>query len=87
MSIGNSFLSPVVQSLASEKSSAHEQGGNMGLLQSCGSVGRIFGPITAGYFYETVSPFSPAVMGALMMILIFLLSISFFSKNKSLSRS
>lgn len=45
MSIGNSLLSPVVQSLASEKSSAHEQGGNMSILQSFGSIGRIIGPI------------------------------------------
>ena len=69
-SIGNSFLMPVVQSLVSEKSSEHEQGGNMGLLQSFGSVGRIFGPIAAGFIYEQVSPFSPSVMGAVIMVII-----------------
>ncbi len=69
-SIGNSFLMPVVQSLVSERSSPHEQGGNLGLMQSFGSVGRIFGPIVAGYIYQTVSPFSPSVMGAIIMVII-----------------
>ncbi len=73
MSIGNSLLSPVVQALASEKSSEHEQGGNMGILQSFGSVGRIFGPISAGFLYESVSPFSPSLMGAVVMGVIFFL--------------
>lgn len=73
MSVGNSLLSPVVQALASEKSSEHEQGGNMGILQSFGSVGRIFGPISAGYLYEKISPFSPSFMGGIIMLLVFLL--------------
>lgn len=72
-SIGNSFLAPVVQALVSEKSPEHEQGGNMGIMQSFGSVGRIFGPIVAGYIYQTISPFSPAVMGAVITgIILFL---------------
>ncbi len=82
MSIGNSFLSPVVQALASEKSSQHEQGGNMGILQSFGSVGRIFGPISAGYLYEKISPFSPSYMGAIVMIVIMLLGINLLTSNK-----
>ncbi len=69
-SIGNSFLMPVVQSMVSERSSPHEQGGNLGLMQSFGSVGRIFGPIVAGYIYEKISPFSPSLMGAIIMLLI-----------------
>lgn len=72
-SIGNGFLAPVIQALVSEKSSEHEQGGNMGMLQSFGSVGRIFGPIVAGYIYQSINPFSPAIMGAVIMVVIFLL--------------
>lgn len=72
-SIGNSFILPVSQSLVSEKSSSHEQGGNMGLLQSFGSVGRIFGPIAAGLLYEKINPFFPSVMGAVIMVIILFL--------------
>lgn len=71
-SIGFSFLMPVVQALVSERSSPHEQGGNLGIMQSFGSVGRIFGPIVAGYVYQSISPFGPQTMGAIIFILIFL---------------
>ncbi len=69
-SIGNSFLAPVIQALVSEKSSKHEQGGNMGMLQSFGSIGRIFGPIVAGYIYQSISPFSPAIMATVLTVII-----------------
>ncbi len=68
-SLGNSLLLPVVQSLVSEKSSAHEQGGNLGILQSFGAAGRIFGPVVAGYVYE-MNPYGPAMIGAAVMALI-----------------
>lgn len=70
MNVGISFLTPVTQSLVSENSGKHEQGGSLGLMQSFGSMGRIFGPISAGFIYQTISPFSPAVMGAVIFILI-----------------
>lgn len=73
-SIGNSFLLPVIQALASEKSGEHEQGGSMGILQSFGSIGRIFGPIMAGYIYQA-NPFNPAIMGTVIFLLILFLGI------------
>jgi MFS transporter, DHA1 family, tetracycline resistance protein len=76
LSVGTSYLAPVVQSLVSEQSSSHEQGGNMGLLQSFGSVGRIFGPIVGGFIYQSVGPFSPAVMGAIIMGIVFIMGIN-----------
>lgn len=47
-----------------------EQGGDMGMLQSFGSVGRIFGPVVAGYIYQTIGPFSPALMATLLTVII-----------------
>lgn len=82
-SLGNSFLAPVVQSLASEKSSVHEQGGSMGILQSFGSIGRIFGPIIAGYLYEKVGPFSPSVMGAVIFAVICCIGVSLIKMNNT----
>lgn len=85
-SFGNSFTVPIVQALVSESSSEHEQGGNMGILQAFGSVGRIFGPIIAGYLYEKMSPYSPSITGAIMFVFIaylgvFLLKYSFGSRT------
>lgn len=75
--IGNSFLGPIIQALVSEKSSEHEQGGNMGFLQSFGSVGRIFGPIASGYIFQQISPFGPAVSGVAIMIVILIIGLKF----------
>lgn len=80
-SLGNSLIMPVIQSIASEKSSVHEQGGNLGLLQSFGSIGRIFGPIGAGFIYEKMSPFAPSVMGAVLMVVILGLGLSIAKKG------
>ncbi|KKS95418.1 MAG: major facilitator superfamily transporter, MFS transporter, DHA1 family, tetracycline resistance protein [Candidatus Gottesmanbacteria bacterium GW2011_GWA2_43_14] len=73
--LGNSYLLPLTQAFVSEKSAEHEQGGNMGLLQSFGSVGRIFGPIAAGYAYQTMGPWSPALMGALIFLAVLILGL------------
>lgn len=82
-SVGNSLISPVVQSLVSEKSSEHEQGGNLGLLQSFGSVGRIFGPVVGGYIYEKIGPFSPAGMGAAIFTIIFLIGLRILGSSRN----
>lgn len=73
--LGNSFLLPLTQAFVSEKSSEHEQGGNMGLLQSFGSIGRIFGPILAGYAYQTLGPTSPAAIGAIIFLFVLFLGL------------
>ncbi len=62
--VSSAFQLPVINGLVSEKSSRHEQGGNLGIMQSFGSLGRIIGPIAGGYIYSTVNPYSPALMGA-----------------------
>ncbi|KKS47995.1 hypothetical protein A3J20_00995 [Candidatus Gottesmanbacteria bacterium RIFCSPLOWO2_02_FULL_42_29] len=73
--LGNSYLLPLTQAFVSEKSSEHEQGGNMGLLQSFGSTGRIFGPILAGYTYQTLGPWSPAAMGTIIFLSVLFLGL------------
>lgn len=57
--------------------------GNMGILQSFGSVGRIFGTISAGYIYEKINPFSPSLMGAVVMFVILLLGLGLNRKTSS----
>ncbi|OGF99764.1 hypothetical protein A2Y99_01790 [Candidatus Gottesmanbacteria bacterium RBG_13_37_7] len=72
-SVGSSVLLPVMQAIVSENSSPHEQGGNLGILQSFGSLGRIAGPVVSGYFYEKISPFTSFYLSSAIFFLIFLL--------------
>ncbi|MBI2617236.1 MFS transporter [Candidatus Gottesmanbacteria bacterium] len=82
-SIGNGFLAPISQGLVSELASEHEQGGIMGILQSFGSIGRIIGPLLAGFIYQTLNPFAPSAMGAVVFAGIAILGTQFMRKNTS----
>lgn len=46
--IGNSLLMPTLSSLASRSAEAEWQGRALGVMQSCGSLARWFGPMIAG---------------------------------------
>ncbi len=82
-SIGNSVLLPVLQALVSENSSSFDQGGNLGLLQSFGSIGRIFGPVVSGFLYENYSPFASFYMSVIIFFLIFLIGWSKLTSSKT----
>ncbi|HYY29411.1 MAG TPA: MFS transporter [Chthoniobacterales bacterium] len=49
LAVGNSLSQPTVNAIASKGASATLQGRVLGLVQSSGSLGRVFGPIIAGY--------------------------------------
>src|SRR3984893_11541376 len=48
LAIGNSLSQPTVNAIASKGASAALQGRVLGVLQSAGSLGRVFGPVLAG---------------------------------------
>lgn len=47
ISVGNSFVTPTMNGLASRSSDAHTQGRVLGLVASAGSLGRFLGPLIA----------------------------------------
>ena len=49
LAIGNSLSQPTVNALASKGASAALQGRVLGIVQSAGSLGRVFGPVIAGF--------------------------------------
>ncbi len=49
VAIGNSLMTPTLNALASRSADATWQGRAMGLMQSAGSLGRICGPLLAGW--------------------------------------
>ena len=56
-SVGNSFATPTLTSLASKSVSAAEQGGAMGVTQSAASLARAVGPLIGGWLiYSATAP-------------------------------
>jgi multidrug resistance protein len=49
LAVGNSLSQPTVNAIASKGASAAMQGRVLGVLQSAGSLGRVFGPVLAGF--------------------------------------
>lgn len=75
--VGNSLMTPTSSSLVS-KNSGDKQGASLGVFQSMGSLGRIFGPLIGGAIYE-ISMIIPYILGAFSLILMLLI---FWSKIK-----
>ena len=82
ISVGNSFVTPTLNGLASRSSDAHTQGRLLGLLASAGSLGRFIGPIIGFQLlhfdpierYARTSFYASAAILALALILITLVS-------------
>ena len=82
ISLGNSFVTPTLNGLASRTTDAHCQGRLLGLMQSAGSLGRFLGPMigfalvaqNAAADYARTSFFASAAILALALICILLVS-------------
>ena len=77
--ISNSLLRPVVSSLTSKRSTSG-QGIAMGLNNSFMSLGRIAGPLWAGFIFD-VNYNYPYISGAIIMLVGFLVSLIWLSKE------
>lgn len=64
--IGQSLIGPTSSRLVS-KNAKEGQGVSLGLFQSFGSLGRIFGPIVAGTLYGILIE-SPYVVGVILLL-------------------
>ncbi len=82
ISLGNSFVTPTLNGLASRTTDAHCQGRLLGLMQSAGSLGRFLGPVigfalvaqNGGGDYARTSFFASAAILALALLCILLVS-------------
>ncbi|MCK5343609.1 MAG: MFS transporter [Candidatus Heimdallarchaeota archaeon] len=77
----NAMIRPGVSSLISKRSNVG-QGAAMGLNNSFMSLGRIFGPLLAGYTFDIHNNL-PYTIGAIVMFLGFLFSIFFIDKKRT----
>jgi multidrug resistance protein len=82
ISLGNSFVTPTLNGLASRSTDAHCQGRLLGLMQSAGSLGRFLGPVI-GFGLVSLDPDGQyartsffASAGILALALVFILFVS-----------
>ena len=69
MSTGVAFISPTLTSLTSLFSSEQDQGFNLGVFRSSGSMARAVGPLLAGLVYFKYGS-SIAYLGGAMFLLV-----------------
>jgi multidrug resistance protein len=77
--LGNAFLMPTITSLISKLAPEGEQGKILGINQSIGSLGRVFGPLAGGALY-TLDLHLPYLGGAVLMLLCLLIALSRIKK-------
>jgi len=70
VALGNGLISPTLHALLGERSDPGEQGVNLGLASSAASLGRVLGPAGAGLVFERCGPGGPALIGAVIVVLL-----------------
>ncbi|MDZ7849035.1 MAG: MFS transporter [Owenweeksia sp.] len=68
IAFGTAFFSPTLSSLLTQNARDDEQGKVLGLMQSMGSLARIIGPVTGGFFYG-LSLYLPFTVAAGIMLI------------------
>lgn len=68
--LGNSLANPTLTAIATENIPKEEYGESLGLLQSSGALGRIFGPVIAGEIYYKFSHTTPMLVSSLIILFI-----------------
>lgn len=69
--LGNGLANPTIQALASENVPKEEYGETLGILQSAGSMGRIFGPIIGGEIFQSLGKDTAFYFAGLIIFLTF----------------
>ncbi|MBM3126214.1 MAG: MFS transporter [Chloroflexi bacterium] len=73
------FLRPSIHSLTSKRTTAG-QGASMGLSNSFVSLGRIVGPIIAGFVFD-INPNYPYLSGSLILCIVFFVSLAWIKEE------
>lgn len=68
LAVGQGLSNPSMQSLVSRAVPASWRGATMGSMQSASSMGRILGPVWAGFAFSALGPDWPFFTGALLLV-------------------
>ena len=71
---GNGLYNPSFSSYSSRQATAETQGLTLGVLQSMSALARVLGPLNGGIVYELVGMRGPYFLGAIGLLLVFVLS-------------
>lgn len=81
-SMGVALSMPLLLSLVSKRTPAHEQGSILGAVQAIGSLGVVPGPLVAGFLYERVTPAAPFLVSAMLMVGAFLMTLLVYRDSR-----
>ena len=73
---------PTLTSLVSHYAGEDERGAILGLSQSSAGFGRILGPALSGSIFAGLGPDWPFLCGALVMVLMFVLSLRLIGRGR-----
>ena len=76
LAVGMGFNNPSLMSLISRYTAAEDQGGVLGLTQALSSLGRIVGPMWAGFAFDHIGIGAPYVSSAVVMAVACLLALT-----------
>jgi MFS family permease len=68
--LGNSLANPTLTAIATESIPKEEYGETLGLMQSSGSLGRIFGPVLAAEIFARFNHNAPMLVSSVIFMLV-----------------
>jgi multidrug resistance protein len=83
LSIGDGAVAPTSSALLSLASPAGRQGETLGLAQGIGSLGRIIGPLAAGWLFLTLGAGAPFLVGGMLTVAALLVALPAFPPQTS----
>jgi multidrug resistance protein len=90
LAVGNGLMTPTLNALASRSVGRSWQGRTMGLMQSCGSLGRLCGPLLAGWLltFDVAGPVTryaqtPFWVSSGIMLIAFVLTLTVWMADAS----
>ncbi len=83
MPLGNSLANPTLTAIATENIPKEEYGEALGLLQSSGALGRIFGPVIAGEIFYRFNHNAPMLVSSIIFLLVAVLVIPKLNLKKA----
>lgn len=81
IALGIGVHNPSVIALISKNADQHEQGGILGLNQSFSSLGRVLGPLWAGFFFDAYGPAFPFITSGVLILFAAVLSMGLYNRD------
>jgi MFS family permease len=81
MALSLGMHNPSVLSLVSKNAGKGESGSVLGINQSFSALGRVLGPLWAGFFFDYIGPEFPLISAGMLIFVAFLLSFGLYKNT------